>query len=156
MVCWPEFRPGAVALLATKGQFDLVVAHQTISHLRKIRAAHRVGRLDASMTREAGVGAVQVLANVAGGRKILPAIDRLRNDRRDVAKLQMFLMAEMREQRLGRLRNRDALMAWLANRRRRQVVVLRPRAVRDGCMSTCAVRFQLQMRAVGKRRCRRR
>ena len=64
----------------------------------------------------------------------------------------MFLMAEMREQRLGRLGNRDALMAWPANSRRRQIVVLHARAMRDRYMTTGAIRFQLQMDAMGKRR----
>ena len=49
-------------------RLDRVVAHQAVGHLRKIRAAHRVGRLYPPMTRETRVGAVQVLANVTGGR----------------------------------------------------------------------------------------
>lgn len=68
MICRPELRSGAVALLAAKGQLDLVMAHQAVSHLRKIGAVHGVRRLDASMTREARIRAVQVLANVTGAR----------------------------------------------------------------------------------------
>ena len=117
MICRPEFRPGAVALLAAKGQLNFVVAYQAVGHLRKIRAAHRFGCVNAPMTGEARVGVVQVLANVPGSRKILPAIDRLGNHWRDIAEQQMFLVAEMDEQRLGRLGNRDILMARAANRR---------------------------------------
>ena len=154
MICRPEFRSGAVALLAAEGQLDLVVAYQAVGHLRKIRAAHRFGCVNAPMTGEARIGAVQVLANVAGRRKILNAIDRLCNHWRDVSKLQMLFMAEMREQRLGRLGNRDALMARPANSRRGQIVVFHARAMCDRCVTTGAIRFQLQMHAMRKRRSR--
>src|SRR5437588_9749973 len=106
------------------------------------------------MTREARVRVVQVLANIARWRKILPAIDRLCNHWPDITELQMLRMAEMREQRLRRLGNRDILMAGPADRQRRQVVVLDAGAVYDGCMTIRAIRFQLQMHAMGKWRCR--
>jgi hypothetical protein len=64
----------------------------------------------------------------------------------------MPLMAEMREQRFGRLGNRDALMAWPANSHWRQITVLHARAMRDRCVTTGAIRFQLQMHAMRKRR----
>src|SRR5258706_4321554 len=89
-------------------------------------------------------------ANVARWRKVLAGVDGLGDQRRDVAKLQVLFVAEVRQQGLGWWRNRGILMAWLAHRGQRQIVIFGARAVRNGCVAVRAVRLQFQMEAMGK------
>ena len=117
MVGRPQFRADAVALLATKRQLDFAVAHQAIGHLRHVHAADGVRRIHAAVTGDTRVCAVKLTANVTRGRKILTLVNGLRDYGRHVAELQMFFVAEVRQQRLGRRRNRNRFVARLAGRR---------------------------------------
>ena len=152
MIRGPQLCSSAMTLLATERQLDLTVAHQAIRHLRHVYAADGVRGIDAAMARETGIRAVQLRAKIARGREVLAHVDRLRDNRGHVAELQVFFMAEMRQARLRRRRNRDAFMTRLAYRRRRQIVVLNASAMRDRGMASGAVGLQLQMHAVGERR----
>ena len=79
MIGRPQLGIISVALLATERQFDLVMANQTIGHLRHVRPAHRLGRIDAPMAGQASIRAVQMSANVTRRGKILAGIDGLRD-----------------------------------------------------------------------------
>jgi len=130
----PQFRVRRVAILATKGQIDLVVTHQAVGHLRHSRAADRFGGLNSSMARKTGVGGVQVPADVIRGRKVLAAIDGSGNDRRDVPEFQMFFVAKMSD---------HTLVARLASRSWWEIIVLHPRAVFDRRVALGAGKFKL-------------
>lgn len=152
MVGRTQLGAGPVALLATEWQLDLVVADQAIGHLGQVGAAHGVRGVDAAVARQAWVRAVQVGPDVARRGEILAGVDGLGDDRRHVTHLQMFFVTEVREQSPGRRRNRDALMARLARRRRWQIVILDARAVGDRYMTARTVGLQLQVEAVRERR----
>ena len=152
MIRRPQLCARAVALLATKRQLDFAVAHQAILHLRHVCAAHGLRRIDSAVTSQACIRAVQVRANIAGRRKVLARIDSLRDERRHVAELHVFFMAETREACLGRRGNGDAFMTRPAHRGRRQIVVLHASAMRDRGMAARAVGLQLQVDAMRERR----
>ncbi len=148
MIGRPQFGIGPMALLATEGQLDLAVADQAIGHLRQVGTAHGVGRLDTAMAGEAEVRAVQLSTQVARLGKVLAAIDGFGDYGRDVPKLQVLFVAEMRQTRLGRWRNRHTLVTRLTCLRRWQIVVFDARTVRHRGMAACAVRLQFQMDAM--------
>ena len=142
----------AVALLATERQFDLAVAHQAIRHLRHVRAAHGIGGIDPTVAGQACIRAVQVLAKIARRRQVLSRVDGPRDERRNVAELQVLFVVEMHGACLRRRPNRHALMTRPAHRGRRQVVILHPSAMRDRAMAARAIRLQFQVNAVRERR----
>jgi hypothetical protein len=153
----PQFCAGAMALLTTEGQLDLVVAHQAIGHLRHLGARDGFGCFSPSVAGQARVGAVEMLSNVAGRREVLAGVDGLRNDRRNIAELQVPFVAEIHKQRLRRCGDVGARVAGFAGRRGRQIVVLDLRALRNCRVTACTIRLQLQMqlmreRAIGSQR----
>lgn len=55
---------GIVTLCATERRIDLVVADQAVGHLRHIGIADPLRRIDPPMTRETGVGGIQMRADI--------------------------------------------------------------------------------------------
>lgn len=121
VVRWLQTRPfRVVALRTAEWRIDLVVARETISHLRHVGVSHMFRGVDAAMTREAWVRGIEVRADVAGIRYVRLVVDRRGNRRRHVPQFQMLRMAEMR-QRCGAGRaNRATVVARLAHRGIRQ------------------------------------
>jgi hypothetical protein len=150
MILGPQLCVRAVALLATERQLDLTVAHQAICHLRHVRAADSIRGIDAAVTSQTRIRVVQLRTKIARRRQVLSRVDGLSDERRHVAELQVFFVAEVHEARLRRQLNGDALMTGPARRGRRQVVVLHASTVRDRSVAARAVGLQLQMDAVGE------
>ena len=142
MIRRPQFCARAVTLLTTERQFDLAVAHQAIRHLRHVCAAHGIRGIDTAVTSQACIRAVQVRAKIAGRRQVLSRIDGPRDERRHVAKLQVFFVAEMHEACLRRRRDGGAFMTRLTYRRQRQIVVLHASTMRNRDVTTGAVGLQ--------------
>src|SRR5262245_16621814 len=86
---------GIVALLATEWVIDLVVAHQTIGHLRHASTIDGVGLVQSTVAGLADNFRIELCTNVAHRLQVVLLIDRRGDDRRDVPHLQMLCVAEM-------------------------------------------------------------
>ena len=110
-----------------------------------------LGGLNSSMAGKTGIGGVQMLPDFIETRKVLAAIDGSGNDRRDVSELQMFFVAEVSDQRLRRRRDWNILVARLAGRRRREIIVVHPSAVFHPRVALGACEFELEVQPVRER-----
>jgi hypothetical protein len=141
----------------------LVMAHQAIGHLGKCSLSDCIRFLEAAVTRGAWILRVQVRPDVMRIGEILSGVDRGRNRRRNVAQLEMLLMAEFRHYRGPRrldlrttLQNlRFALptgVTRLADGCRRKIIILHTRAGLSRRMARHALQLLLQMDSMRERR----
>ena len=133
---------------ATERRIDLVVAHQAIGHLRKVRLLrNRSGSLYAAMARRARIGRVQMGSPLGPVTKIRLALNRRGNQRRNVSKLRVKRMIELHQSHRPRLFD-DRFMTGEARFFRRQQIVFQLVAAGSLGMTGDTLRFQLRVQCM--------
>lgn len=142
-----------VTILATERVIDLIMTNQTIRHLRQCRMRDLVRFLQASMAALAGVGGIEVSADVARRLKIVLPVDGGGDHRRHVGHFQMLGVAEFGNAHRGRRGDLDLglLVAPEAYLFGRQQIVL-DLGAGGSCVTAGAFQLHLEMQAMRKRR----
>jgi hypothetical protein len=129
------------------------MAYQAIGHIRKRRMTDSLALFESPMTGPARVLSIKVPAYIARRRQVSLAIDSVRDHLRDVPKLQMLGVTELRNGSVLRLVYGHPLrMAFHANRSRRAQIVSDLRTRSDSRMAIRALRHHLQVELMRKRR----
>ena len=135
-----------VALLAAKWIVDFGVAYQTIGHLRHGGGSDPIGLRQAAVAGLAGIGRVQITADVARRLQIIPLVDGGGKQRRHVAHFEVLSVAEEGDAGLEVSGDLDIVILILvtlpANRFRGQQVVRGLGAGGGGRVTGDALEFQ--------------
>jgi hypothetical protein len=143
-----------VALLTTERVVDLVMAHQTICHLRHVGFGHRIRISQPSVASLTRIRGVQMPTDVAGRLQIVVFVNRCGNHLSYIAHSKVLLMAEMGH--YGGTNHRNGHFAFLvtlgADGLSRQEVVFRFVAGSGSRVTIGAVWNQLEVEFVRKGR----
>ena len=146
-----EIRPlGIMTLCTTERRVDLVVAHQTVGHLRHVGVGHMLRGIDSPMARQAGVRRIEMSPDVTRIRQVRFLVDRPGDYRRDIPQPQMLHVAEVGKWRSAGCPDRPARMTRLAIGSGRQQVLSRRRTRSGSGVTIGALLLELQVQLMRK------